>query len=334
MTSLLYLFEQDILSCKGEEHLAAILPDIRLRLKEDGYCIVKMWDLTAAPLIALRASLGCGQLHVRADYSGVVTIAPNAPHNIQLDETHYYGGSSRKHPPHSDGAYLNGILLTDKTIKRVGPPAIVLLQCVRATPNGGANILIDAQPILQDLVTRHPNIAKVLMSHGCVSFCRDDHMAIDLPIYERLSADRWRIRFRCDETLYFPESTASAVQHFYKHYITKDKYQQQIKLEEGQILLVDNFRVLHGRESFSSSAEHNRFFRRTWVQDDSPAQILYNFCDSSRNCPALERHTAYGSVAEASVQPRHLHLDLGVRLPHHLQAVIEQPSPQFLSTAA
>ena len=210
----------------------------------------------------------------------------------------------------------------------------MLIQCVRAAQNGGTSILIDAQRILRDLMSDHPEIANILMSHECVSFCRDDHMTVDLPVYERLSAERWRIRFRCDEALYPAEWAANAVQHFYDHYLTNDKYEQQIVLEEGQILVADNFRVLHGRKSFSITAEQNRFFRRTWVQDESDLGTLHNFRNAYRNCRAFERHVVYGSVTEQTLPEKRLHLDVGIRLPNHLQAVLDQPDFQSLPTAA
>lgn len=109
-----YLSKQDILFCKGKEHLESILPDIRIHLKKDGYCIVQMWDLTENPLIAIRSHLGQGQLHICADLHGIVTIAPNPAQNTQLDESQYFGGSSREHPPHTDGAYLNGLVQQGK----------------------------------------------------------------------------------------------------------------------------------------------------------------------------------------------------------------------------
>jgi alpha-ketoglutarate-dependent taurine dioxygenase len=334
MAPLTYLSDQNILFCKGKEHLEAILPDMHRHLKKHGYCIVQMWDLTETPLLALRTRLGRGQRHIRADSNGIVPITPNVHPISNLDESHYFGSSSREHPPHTDGAYLNGFLQQGRVFKRIEPPAIVLLQCVRASRHGGTTILIDAQRVLRDLLTRHPSIAKILMSHGCVNFCRDDHMAVDLPVYERLSVERWRIRFRCDEALYPAEWATIAVQHLYDHYLTNDQYQQKIVLEEGQILVVDNFRVLHGREAFSVTLGQSRLFRRTWVQDDSNTQILHNFRHSSHNCRAFERHAVYASVTESTVQPSHLHLDLGIRLPSHLQVALEQPISRALPMAA
>lgn len=334
MTTLSYLDKADILFCKKPAYLESIFPEIRSHIKEDGYCIVQMWDLTEAPLLALQNKLGQCQLHIRSGKNGIVTIAPNTQPSHRLDETLYFSGSTREHPPHTDGAYLNGFLQKNGAFQRIEPPAMVLLQCVQATRNGGTTLLIDAQPVLHDLLTRHPNMAKILMRPGCVSFCRDDHMAVDLPVYERLSAERWRIRFRSDEALYSAEWAVMAIQHLYDHYLTNDKYQQKIVLEEGQILVVDNFRMLHGREAFSTTEKLNRFFRRTWVQDNSHTRVLYNFRSSFRTCRAFERYAAYGNLKEPSAQENYLHLDLGIRIPEHLLTTTTQPMPHAFPVAA
>jgi len=329
MNSLSYLATQNLLFCKGQEHLETILPAARTQLKRHGHCVVQMGDLTEASLIALRNCLGRGQLHIRASHNGVATISPSALPTKTLDKSHYFATNSRKHPPHTDGAYLNGFLLQDDVLTRVGPPAVVLIQCVRASSNGGTNIVIDAQKILRDLLIRTPEVAKILLSPGCVSFCRDDHMALDLPVYERLSVDRWRLRFRCDETVYLSEGAYDAIQHLHDHYLSNVHYQKHFDLQEGQILLLDNFRVLHDWEAFSLDAEDNRFFRRACVQDDNNSQVLFNYCNSSRNCRAFERYAFYGATTKLDCL-----LDLGIRLPRHLRTMVDEQVSPALPKAA
>lgn len=333
MRSSSYLAAQNLLFCKGQEYLETLLPALTLQLKKHGYCVVQMWDLTEVPLIALRNRLGRGQLHIRAAQNGVVTISPNASSSQILDESHYYGASARKHSPHTDGAYLSGFLQQGKAFKRVGPPAIVLLQCVRSAYNGGTSIVIDAQRILRDLLIHTPEVAKVLLSPGCISFCRDDHMVLDVPVYERLTANRWRVRFRCDEMLYPSDWANEAIQHLHTHYLSNESYQKRIDLQEGQILLLDNFRVLHGREAFSVAGEQDRFLRRTWVHDDSSSQRAINFCNSYPSCRAFERYAVYRAMAHSNATTPHI-LDLGIRLPQHLQAIVNEQDFQSVPNVA
>lgn len=333
MNSSLYFSAKDMIFCKGLEYLDVVLPEIILQLKEHGYCVVQMWDLTETPLIALRDALGRGQLHIRADHNGVLTIAPKTSPNPHIDESQYLGIGSQQHSPHTDGAYLNGLLHQDGVMQRVGPPAVVLIQCVRSALAGGSNIVIDAQRILRDLLTHCPDVARILLSQGCVSFCRDDHMALDSPVYERLSADRWRVRFRCDATLYAAEWAYEAIQHLYHHYLANHKYRQMIDLQEGQILLLDNFRVLHGREAFTGTEEHNRFFRRVWVCDDRPSHQFLNYCNTYNNCRALERYAFYGATAYTTQKPGSF-IDLGIRIPHHLWAALDAHIPSTQPKAA
>ena len=324
MKSLLNFSVQNTICCHSKKDLMKKISTISCRLHKYGYCVVRMWDSTESSLVQFRNCLGRGQLHIRANKNGVVTIAPNTQLNHKkIDESQYLGSSNRHHPPHTDGAYLDGFLCQDGEFIWIGPPTIVLIQCVRPAVKGGTNIVIDAQPILQDLLKHQPEIAKTLLMPGCVSFCRDDQMLPRVSVYERLSAHRFRIRFRSDEALYVSPSAYEAVQYLYDYYIHNPAYQQPIDLEAGQILILDNFRVLHGREGFEvDDGEKERFFRRTWILDENQSPSLINFSGVNRNCRAFARLEPYAIVEQSGQQPR-IGPHLGIHLPRHLQEVLD-----------
>jgi Taurine catabolism dioxygenase TauD, TfdA family len=329
MNSLLP-FTGTILCGNNQEQMATFGSQVIDHIKRHGYCVVQMKDSTPFSLLTLRELLGRGQHHIRGNRYGVVSISPSkSSSDRKIDESHYFGTTNRYQPPHTDGAYLNGFVWLGNAYKRLSPPSIVALQCVQPASQGGASILIDTQRILRDLLVHHPAIARILLSPGCVSFCRDDQMALDVAVYERLSPDRWRVRFRCDEALYVSDWANSAVQFFYHRYILNQSYQRRIHLTEGQILVVDNFRVLHGRDSFGAQDEaSDRYFRRVWVLDESDTSWLVNFQEQNRACPALERCIPYAPVEESVLSQQldlqqHKPMSLGVRLPKQMRVIVD-----------
>lgn len=326
MKSVLDLKRKAQLNCNSDEHLESLLPSIVRLLKRYGYCVIEMWDDSESPLLLLREKLGKGQSHIRANKMGLVSVAPQALSETQgIDIDKYLALKTCEHPPHTDGAYLDGFLLQDGETQWISPPALVLLQCVQSASEGGQSVVIDAQRILEDLLRHKPEIAKVLATPRCVSFCRDDQIALHSAVYENLVSGRYRVRFRCDETLYVvSERAREAVQYFCEHYLANPKYKTTLTLESRQILILDNLRVLHGREKFSDvTSVKNRFLRRTWIADDTlpPAPTSFRKKDGY-TCRVFDRFEPYAAIQQ-TIDFAETPLKLGIHLPGNLQAILD-----------
>lgn len=322
MKSVLQFSASQPIAFSNQDTLQTTIHRIEQQIKRHGYCIVQSSDTSVSPLLKIRQALGRAQLHVRADLDGVATISPQASPSIHsIDESKYFGTTNHSHPPHTDGAYLNGFLQQDGELKRVEPPAIVLLQCAQPALKGGSNIVIDGRRILIDLLTHEPEVAQILSKRGCVSFCRDDQMAVDVAVFEWITADRLRVRFRNDDALFYPLWAQEAIQHL-QTYVMNEKYRKRIELKEGQILILDNFRILHGRDTFDTesaeSSEQSRLFRRAWVHYENEYNILVNFSSKPSHCRAFDRYVPY-SVMESSPSNITPHSGIGIGLPNHLR---------------
>lgn len=331
MNSLLQLNGMSPLDCESDEQIKHLSPSILRLLKRNGYCIVNMWDTSEPALSLISRQLGRMQLHIRSNPKGLVSVSPKPLTSCkQIDSSKYRSVKTCEHPPHTDGAYLDGFLKKNGESQWIGPPALVLLQCVQPAAEGGQSIVIDAQRILEDMLRKTPEVAQLLATPGCVSFCRDDQVAFRTAIYESISMGRFRIRFRCDDALYLSSTeTREAVQYFCEHYLTNPQYRVTFSLAPGQILILDNLRVLHGRQKFSDSGlGSRRFLRRTWVADNTlpSAPICFESTDDYA-CRVFERFEPY-SAAQQPIKLNQKTLSLGIHLPGNLQAVLESRIPK------
>lgn len=335
MKSLLSWSAHSVIDCPHLDWLPTRMDDIDRQLKRYGYCIVQAWDTSVSPLLSIRQALGRGQFHIRADWQGVVTVSPQAsPCHAPLDSSQYFGTTRHPHPPHTDGAYLDGFLWQDNGFKRIEPPAIVLLQCVQPALMGGINLVIDGQRILIDLLMHQPDLANTLAIPGCVSFYRDDQMAVDVAVFEWMAARRLRVRFRSDDALLYPTWAEPAIQELYHNYLMNEKYQKRIDLKEGQILILDNFRVLHGRESFEdTSSASTRYFRRSWIHYENAAAMMTNFLKLNRQCRAFERYAYYGVIEPQIDVPTASMCERGIRVPRHLRALLDGTEGRLMQRA-
>ena len=77
-------------------------------------------------------------------------MTPRAAERHSSDQSEYIGTSAAKFNPHTDGSYLNGFLRTEGKLYRIGPPKLILLQCVTQAAQGGTSIIIDMEKVLRD----------------------------------------------------------------------------------------------------------------------------------------------------------------------------------------
>ena len=151
-------------------------------------------------------------------------------------------------------------------------------------------------------------------------YSRDDQCARS-PVFARVSPNTWKIRWRYDfATLVAPEAW-DAVNLFYYKYVFNSKYLKRLALQPGDILVTDNWRVLHGREAFTDDPEKPRLLRRLWVGDDR--KIFVNPLGITQYQKVYEQYQPY-SFLDVERRQSPISVSTGIRLKPESQAVAEK----------
>ena len=285
------------------------------RIRRQGYALLHAWDDEPATLREVAERFGHVQSHIRADAKGLVGIGIETVVNRDWEQhrSEYHGTSSGEFYPHTDGSYLNGLVRQGDRYLRLFPPKMLALQCWQTAGEGGGNILVDGERVLHDLAARAPDMLRLLSTKGCVTFCRDDQIAPDCAVFEPLDDGFYMLRFRYDDTVYLADWAFDAFHTLQRDYFSRAEYQTRVMLAKGDILLIDNYRVLHGREAFAAGADgQQRSLRRVWLARDTlPA--LRNAMDEHKERRALQRFGSYNVLPAAAGFAATAVLPVGIR---------------------
>ncbi|MGE5203762.1 MAG: TauD/TfdA family dioxygenase [Acidobacteriota bacterium] len=263
-----------------------------------GYAVIEAWDLESATLKEIAESFGRVQSHIRADANGLVGIGTETIVNREWEayRSEYFGVSTDEFLPHTDGSYLHGLVYRDGHYVQLLPPKMLALQCWQSAVSGGASVLIDGQAVYDDLAERNPRHLKILSTKGCVTYCRDDQIAMDRAVFEELQDGTIMLRFRYDAAAYVADWAVEAFHDLQKNYFANPKYQGRLTLKQGQVIVIDNYRMLHGRDSFSNGQSgQERRLRRIWLAHDR-LPVLHNAVGQHRERRALKRFQAYDII--------------------------------------
>ena len=204
-------------------------------LSSRGYAIVEAWDAECATVTEVAERFGRVQSHIRADANGIVGISPDTVVNHEWENyrSEYHGVSSEEFLPHTDGSYLQGLVRHGDEYIRLLPPQMLVLQCWQPATSGGASVLIDVQRIFDDLAERDPQLLDILSTNGCVSYCRDDQIALDCAVFQELDDGTIMLRFRYDSTVYVADWARDAFDTLQRDYFSDPRYQDQGDAEAG-----------------------------------------------------------------------------------------------------
>jgi alpha-ketoglutarate-dependent taurine dioxygenase len=260
-----------------------------------GYAVVRPWDHSAAALRQVAERFGRVQSHIRADANGLVGIATDAVvnHDWEQFRSEYHGVSAEEFLPHTDGSYLHGIVYANGAYEQLLPPRMLLLQCVQAAASGGQNVLIDGQAVRRDLARERPGDLALLSRKGCVTYCRDDQIALDCAVFQALDDGTVMLRFRYDTTAYVADWAMEAFATLQNRYFADSKYFIRRSLAADEILVIDNHRMLHGRDAFADAgAGQKRQMRRVWLAHEG-MPLLLNAVGQHVDRRALRRFGSY-----------------------------------------
>ncbi|MBE8158703.1 MAG: TauD/TfdA family dioxygenase [Betaproteobacteria bacterium] len=138
-------------------------------------------------------------------------------------------------------------------------PKWILWHCIEQTDDGGETILVDAAKIYRNLDGAHKSALSEIMLFEHKMF------GGDRGYYPLVAEKDGVLRFyyffwTARENL--PEAQKSALSAFRSALVAEPPV--KIKLGKGDVIIVDNHRILHGRCEIKGT--RNRFLKRFWVQ--------------------------------------------------------------------
>ena len=166
--------------------------------------------------------------------------------------------------PHTDNPYRNPV------------PCIQMLQCIENKVSGGLSTLVDGYTVSQKLKKKFPDYYKILTEIK-VRFQFVDNSVV---------LEDWSEMIHVDEDGYFkqvrfsprldfvPLMDKEKLELFYSarkkisELYNSNKYKIEFKLSPGDLLMMDNHRLLHGRTSYDAN-EGNRFLQGCYIDYDS-----------------------------------------------------------------
>lgn len=203
-----------------------------------GFCIIdcKPMQNMVEDFLLLTEIFGGTTYHNRADERGIVSVS------LIEGFSEYLGTSNKPHPLHTDGPF-------EKT-----PPKAMALQCEIPDPVGGFSLLVSCRAIYRYLLRQDYKGLQMLFNPSVFSVQRDNQFERG-PIFE-IKNDYIQMRFRTNDgkaNICIPLE-AEYIFNLIKEFVENPQNQLSFKLKEGQILVVDNTSILHGRTEFSSNS--------------------------------------------------------------------------------
>ncbi|QIG79459.1 TauD/TfdA family dioxygenase [Stakelama tenebrarum] len=307
---------------------------ISRQLSDFGYCLVKPSSTGENALLEVAKHFGRIQRHERSRRNGVVDVTSDDRLQTQISEK-FKGLGTARFGPHTDGAFLNAIYSDERGYKRhISPPSYLILQCVQQAREGGESTLIDGQEVYRKVKALAPSIYQ-LLCEGIFHFVRSADkrlFPIEAPVFKVLANGNLSIRYREEfivSTAYDGQRlrVADALRQFREQCIMHPDCGRPLMLTPGDVLIIDNFRMLHGRAGFKVVDGHHRHLRRVWVMDehhlirlngDEPWDItseqggLAEF--RARVLPYDDGIvTSYGALSGSDNHSNFIHAELGIK---------------------
>jgi len=297
----------------------SILTIAKSKLEKDGYWVFSSGNTDRAALLELAECFGKRKSHVHSDPDGIREVTNKSSSKKSLKQQ-YTANTNTIFKPHTDGTFLDGIAKTkESSLVYVNPPDIVLMQMVQPAALGGESTILDSQPMLEEALQYDPELVKVLLQ-PCVVYSRDEQCA-RASVLKRISRDTWSIRWRYDFATLVEQNACDALKVFYKKYVSNPKYLKHFSLQAGDVVVIDNLRVLHGREAFSDDPEKPRLLRRLWVS--TREQVFVNPLGQPQSQRVYEQYQPYSSIEPVEKTKPLISVSTGMQLNPESQTIAE-----------
>ena len=166
--------------------------------------------------------------------------------------------------PHTDNPYRKPV------------PCIQLLHCIENEVDGGLSTLVDGFAVIEDLKKEHPNFFQILTEIKVRFQFVDDNVILEdwaemIQLDENKRLKQVRFSPRLD---FVPLMDKKKLELYYaarnkiSEMYNSEKFRIEFKLKPGDLLMMDNYRLLHGRTGYNAN-EGNRFLQGCYIDYDS-----------------------------------------------------------------
>ena len=166
--------------------------------------------------------------------------------------------------PHTDNPYRKPV------------PCIQLLHCIENEVGGGLSTLVDGLAVTEELKKEHPSFFQILTEIKVRFQFVDDNVVLEdwaemIQLDENKRLKQVRFSPRLDfvplmdkEKLELYYAARNKISEMYN----SKKFRIEFKLKPGDLLMMDNYRLLHGRTEYNAN-EGNRFLQGCYIDYDS-----------------------------------------------------------------
>ena len=166
--------------------------------------------------------------------------------------------------PHTDNPYRKPV------------PCIQLLHCIENEVGGGLSTLVDGLAVTGELKKKHPSFFQILTEIKVRFQFVDDNVVLEdwaemIQLDENKRLKQVRFSPRLDfvplmdkEKLELYYAARNKISEMYN----SKKFRIEFKLKPGDLLMMDNYRLLHGRTEYNAN-EGNRFLQGCYIDYDS-----------------------------------------------------------------
>ncbi|MGZ4673385.1 MAG: TauD/TfdA family dioxygenase [Ilumatobacteraceae bacterium] len=211
--------------------------------------------------------MGCGLLHGVPTADGEVARAAEVFGHVR--ETNYgrwFDVRSVVEPSNLANTSLGLAAHTDNPY-RDPVPTMQLLHCLESTASGGENMLVDGWRVAEEVRSQQPAGFDLLVRRSVTFAYRDSDAELShhAPLIELDSDGMVRgVRFN-PRSMQQPSMPAAELRAWYDAYLlfarllADPRFQIRLRLEPGDLFIVDNRRVLHGRTAFAATSGSRHF---------------------------------------------------------------------------
>ncbi|MER5888166.1 TauD/TfdA family dioxygenase [Streptomyces sp. NPDC001941] len=152
---------------------------------------------------------------------------------------------------------------------------LMALLCVRQATTGGDSLLASGPTVHNHLRADHPDQLQLL--YGDQHFGTVDGHVRRSPVFRqdggavRVAYNRFHMVRALHERGLSPTSAQQAAFAAFDHTLHQPGITLRLRLRPGDLLLVHNSTVLHGRTAFTHSPVARRLLTRTWIDTVRPA---------------------------------------------------------------